>query len=72
MEAPDGASAVFLESSPESKLSAVDSKPTSTTSWHSFNPLENRFTEKCGKSLFGPFVCPELIAKYLRMVLTKK
>ena len=29
------------DSSSESELSAAESKPPSTTSWHSFNPLEN-------------------------------
>jgi hypothetical protein len=37
-----------------SELPSASSKPISTTSWHSFNPLENRFTEKSKKSLPVP------------------
>ena len=35
-----------LNLSAMSKLPSASSKPISTTTWHSFNPLENRFTEK--------------------------
>jgi hypothetical protein len=41
-----------------SKLPSASSKPPSTTPWPSFNPLENRFTEKSKKSLFEQNVLP--------------
>ena len=45
------------DSASESELSAADSKPPSTTSWHSFNPLENRYTQNPKKFLFDlPFL----------------
>ena len=39
------------DSSSESELSAAESKPRSTPSGHSFNPLENRFTKNPKKFL---------------------
>ena len=39
------------DSSSESELSAADSEPPSTTSWHSFNPLENRYRRNILKNL---------------------
>ncbi len=41
-----------LHSSSVSELPSADCQPLSTTSWHSFNPLENRSTENPKKSLF--------------------
>ena len=35
-----------LHSPSVSKLPSADCQPFSTTSWHSFNSLKNRFTEK--------------------------
>jgi hypothetical protein len=40
------------ELSAMSKLLSARSKPPSTPSGHSFNPLENRFTQNPKKSLF--------------------
>jgi hypothetical protein len=34
-----------------SKLLSASSKPTSTTLWLSFNPLENRYRRKKGKNI---------------------
>ena len=41
MESPMAPLLSASDSSSESELSAADSKPPSTTSWLSFNPLEN-------------------------------
>ena len=42
---------LVLELSAMSKLLSARSKPPSTLSGHSFNPLENRFTQNPKKSL---------------------
>ena len=47
-----------LNLSAMSKLPSASSKPISTTPWHSFNPLENRFTEKYFKIFVRTVFCP--------------
>ena len=43
-----------LHSPSVSELPSADCQPPSTLSGHSFNPLENRFTEKCLKIFVRP------------------